>query len=126
VSPARRFEEPYRRRILKYLNRQESRHTLARNLFHGDKGQLRQRYREGQEDQLSALGLILNVIALWNTVYTQRALDDITAAGLPADTDDVARLSPLIHEHINFRGRYPISTATTPPAGTLRPLRQTA
>ena len=35
---------------------------------------LRQRYREGQEDQLGALGLAVNVIVLWNTIthWTQR------------------------------------------------------
>jgi TnpA family transposase len=37
-----------------------SRHRLARKLFYGQRGELRQRYREGQEDQLSALGLVLN------------------------------------------------------------------
>ena len=36
----------------------------------------RQRYREGQEDQLGALGLVLNVIVLWNTIYVDAALTD--------------------------------------------------
>jgi TnpA family transposase len=40
----------YRRRILTQLNRGESRHELARTIFHGKRGELRQRYREGQED----------------------------------------------------------------------------
>ncbi len=62
-------DETYRRRILTQLNRTESRHSLARALFHGQRGQLRQRYREGQEDQLGALGLVLNAIVLWNTRY---------------------------------------------------------
>ena len=30
----------------------EGRHQLARTVFHGKRGELRQRYREGQEDQL--------------------------------------------------------------------------
>jgi TnpA family transposase len=30
------------------------------------RGELRQRYRQGQEDLLSALGLIVNVIVLWS------------------------------------------------------------
>ncbi len=53
-------DETYRRRILTQLNRTESRHALARAVFHGQRGQLRQRYREGQEDQLGALGLVVN------------------------------------------------------------------
>ena len=39
----------------------------ARVTFHGQRGEVRQRYREGQEDQLGALGLVVNVLVLWNT-----------------------------------------------------------
>jgi len=35
-----------------------------------ESGELRQRYREGQEDQLGSLGLVINVIVLWNTLYS--------------------------------------------------------
>jgi len=41
--------ETYRRRILTQLNRGEGHHQLARIVFHGKRGELRQRYREGQE-----------------------------------------------------------------------------
>ena len=44
-------------RILNQLNQGENRHKLARAVFHGKQGELRQRYREGQEDQLSSLQL---------------------------------------------------------------------
>ena len=57
-------DESYRRRILNQLTRGERRHRLARSVFHGQKGELRQRYREGQEDQLGLLGLVVNVIVL--------------------------------------------------------------
>jgi len=62
-------DEAYRRRILTQLNRGESRHSLARVTFHGQRGEVRQRYREGQEGQLGALGLVVNVLVLWNTSY---------------------------------------------------------
>ncbi len=62
-------DERYRRRILTQLNRGESRHSVARAVFHGQRGELRQRYREGQEDQLGALGLVVNALVLWNTLY---------------------------------------------------------
>lgn len=67
-------DENYRRRILTQLNRGESRHSVARAVFHGQRGELRQRYREGQEDQLGALGLVVNAIVLWNTCYMEAAL----------------------------------------------------
>ena len=39
-------DEVCRRRILTQLNRGESRHAVARAIFHGQRGELRQRYRE--------------------------------------------------------------------------------
>jgi len=51
-------DESYRRQIGAQLNLQESRYRLARKVFHGQRGELRQRYREGQEDQLGVLGLV--------------------------------------------------------------------
>ena len=49
-------DQNYRRHILNQLNRGEGRGRLSRRVFYGQRGELRQRYREGQEDQLSALG----------------------------------------------------------------------
>jgi len=57
-------DESYRRQIGAQLSLQESRHRLARKVFHGQRGELRQRYREGQEDQLGVLGLVVNAIVL--------------------------------------------------------------
>ena len=48
--------------------------TVARAVFHGKRGELRQRYREGQEDQLGALGLVVNIIILWNTMLAYTLL----------------------------------------------------
>ena len=118
-------DETYRRRILTQLNRTESRHALARAVFHGQRGQLRQRYREGQEDQLGALGLVINAIVLWNTRYQDAALDHLRRDGHDVRGDDVRRLSPLGHDHINLLGRYQFS-ATDLLDGSLRPLRDPA
>ena len=65
---------PFRRRDLCPRDLGEDRHKLARAVFHGKRGELRQRYREGQEDQLGALGLVVNIIILWNTLYIEAAL----------------------------------------------------
>ncbi len=70
-------DETKRRRILTQLNLGEDRHKLARTVFHGKLGELRQRYREGQENQLGALGLIINVIVLWNTIYINATLEQL-------------------------------------------------
>ena len=115
-------DENYRRRILTQLNRGEGRHAVARTICHGQRGEIRKRYREGQEDQLSALGLVLNAVVLWNTLYTQEALNQLKAEGLPVKTNDVARLSPLQHKHINVLGRYSFALAEPIANGKLRPL----
>ena len=116
-------DENYRRRILTQLNRGEGRHSVARAVFHGQRGELRQRYREGQEDQLGALGLVVNAIVLWNTIYIEAALNQMRAEGQEVLSTDVARLSPLLYKHINFQGRYSFALAESVARGRLRPLR---
>ncbi len=113
-------DETYRRAVHTQLTVQESRHRLARKLFHGQRGMLRQRYREGQEDQLGALGLVLNAVVLWNTRYTDAALTALREQGYPVRDVDAARLSPLGDAHLNVHGRY--TFAATAGEG-LRPLR---
>ena len=111
----------YRRDIQRILNRGESRNGLARDVFNGGLGKLAQRYQAGQESQLGALGVMVNIIVLWQTVYTQAALDHLAANGHDIDPADVARLSPLAHPTINLQGRYETTGPT--PVGALRPLR---
>lgn len=114
----------YRRGILVQLNRQEGRHSLARAVFHGQRGELRQRYREGQEDQLDALGLVVNAIALWNTRYVDAALDHLRERGGDVLAADVRRLSPMGFAHINLFGRYYFGLSEAVRRGGLRPLRE--
>jgi hypothetical protein len=42
------------------------------------------------------------------------------------EDEDVARLSPLLHEHINMLGRYSFSVPEAVTNGELRPLRNPA
>ncbi len=111
----------YRRAIHRLLGRGESRNSLSRDVFHGRRGQLRQHYQAGQENQLGALGLMVNIIVLWQTVYIQAALDHLGANGHRPDPADIARLSPLGHPTINLQGRY--RTTGAAPTSGLRPLR---
>ncbi|GAB2484269.1 hypothetical protein GCM10027063_27810 [Promicromonospora xylanilytica] len=113
-------ETGYRRGIRRQQNMSESRHALARRIYHGQRGEMRKTYREGHEDQLGALGLVLNAVVLWNTRYIDAALDQLRADGHAVEAADVARLTPLGYAHLNFQGRYSFTDPT--PAG-LRPLR---
>ncbi|NMP24756.1 Tn3 family transposase [Sulfobacillus harzensis] len=115
-------DESYRRRILTQLNRGEARHGLARAVFYGKRGELHQAYREGQEDQLNALGLVVNAIVLWNTRYMEQALDALRRRGQEITDDDVVRLSPLGHDHITMLGHYSFEVPDVVAQGHLRPL----
>jgi TnpA family transposase len=117
-------DEDYRRRILTQLNRGEGRHAVARVICHGQRGEIRKRYREGQEDQLGALGLVTNAVVLWNTLYMQAALDHLRQWQQEIREEDEKRLSPLLHGHVNVLGHYSFTLAEQVMMGQLRPLNQ--
>lgn len=114
--------EDYRRKILTQLNRGESRHSLARAVFYGKRGELHQAYREGQEDQLSALGLIVNTIIVWNTRHMQVAIEKLRNEGEIINDADIQRLSPLGYDHINIVGKYSFNLPEEIARGSLRTL----
>ena len=99
-------DDTYRRDIKGVRNLQEGRHSLAGHVFHGKKGELYQRYHKGMEDQLGALGLVLNCIVLWNTRYMNAALEQLRAEGREVRDEDVARLSPFVSNHLNVHGKF--------------------
>jgi hypothetical protein len=112
----------YRRTMKSQGNLQEGRHSLGREIFHGKRGELRQRYYEGMEDQLGALGLVLNAIVLFNTRYLDAAITELRAGGHEVRGEDAARLSPFGRNHINLLGRYSFLLPGEL-GGGLRPLR---
>ncbi|MEO8898393.1 MAG: Tn3 family transposase [Candidatus Dormibacter sp.] len=103
------------------IGRGESRNSLARDIFHGGRGHIRQYSPAGQENQLGALGLMVNIIVPWQTVYIQAGLDHLVANRDHPTPADVAGLSPLGHPTIHLQGRY--QTTSRAPVGRPRPLR---
>ncbi|KZB74146.1 transposase [Yersinia pestis] len=89
---------------------------------YGQRGEIRKRYREGQEDQLGALGLVTNAVVLWNTLYMQEALSWMRSNGEETRDEDIARLSPLMHGHINMLGHYTFTLSDDILNGELRAL----
>jgi hypothetical protein len=90
--------------------------------FHGQRGEVGQRYRKGQEDQLGALSLVANVLVLWNTLHMDTALADLRKAGAEVRHENVAWLSLRGHEHINVVGCYSFALADHIAQWELRPL----
>lgn len=89
------------------LNRGEGRHAVARAIGYGQRSEIRKRCREGQEEQLGALDLVTNCGAVELTLYLQAALSHIRTTTDEAPNDEhIARLSPLMHWHINMLWNY--------------------
>ena len=63
-----------RKRIHAGLNKGEARNALARAAFFNRLGELRDRTYENQQHRASGLNLVVAAIALWNTVYLERAI----------------------------------------------------
>lgn len=84
---------------------------------------MHQRYRKDQEDQLGALGLVLNVLVHWNTIYMDAALDQLKNENFPVNTEDEVRLSPFAKSHFNMLGKYSFTVPDEVKVGKLRPLR---
>ena len=74
---------------------------MARAIYYGQRGEIRKRYREGREDQLGVLGLVTNAAVLWNTLLLH-----LRSTGEEPEDEHIARLSPLMHGHINMLGHY--------------------
>ena len=116
-------DEGYRRKIIAQLNRGEARHSLVATVLHGNKGEIRKHFKRGMESQLGALGLVVNVIILWNTDYVNAILGLLEAMGEDVFEEDVARVSPVRWAHVNMLGRYEFWLSPMVAEGDLRPLR---
>jgi Tn3 transposase DDE domain len=73
-------------------------------------GRLRDRATEAQQYRASGLAIITAAIALWNTVYLGRALNDLRRGGEIIPDPLLAHLAPVGWQHINLTGDY-LSTA---------------
>jgi len=76
------------------------------------------------QDQLGALGLVINAVVLWNTIYIQAALEHLKSIGEVVLEEDEARLSPLSYGHVNMLGHYSFTLAEQVTKDKLRPLKK--
>lgn len=113
--------EALRRRIQRGLNKGEAMNGLARALFFGKRGELRERGLQDQLQRASALNILINAISVWNTVYLTEAANIMRSKGLLRE-DLLQHISPLGWEHINFLGEYTFDLKRIPGHNTLRPL----
>jgi len=77
------IEDPsLRRRVTAGLNKGEARNSLAKAVFFNRLGEVRDRSFDNQRYRASGLNLVVAAIALWNTVYLERAADALARSRL--------------------------------------------
>lgn len=111
-----------RRRVTAGLNKGEARNALARAVFFNRLGEMRDRSYEDQMYRASGLNVLCAAIALWNTVYVERAVEELRSRGHDITDEHLKHLSPLGWEHIALTGVYHWDLQS-PSTGQLRPLR---
>jgi len=117
------LEDPaLRRRVTAGLNKGEARNSLARAVFFNRLGEIRDRSFENQRHRASGLNLVVAAITLWNTVYLERATEQM-AKSRQFDLALLQHASPLGWEHINLTGDYTWHTNKRVAKGGFRPLR---
>ena len=75
---------------------------------------------QNHEHRASGLNLVIAAIALWNTLYMQRAVEHLRAHDVAAPDELLAHLSPMSWAHVGLTGDYLWADAAA--AGGLRPL----
>lgn len=113
--------ESLRRRIQRGLNKGEAMNALARAIFFGKRGELRERELQDQLQRASSLNILINSISIWNTTYLQKAINHLKKE-YKFDEKLLKHISPLGWEHINFLGEYTFDIKNVPKSNQLRPL----
>ncbi|MCY9758311.1 Tn3 family transposase [Paenibacillus alvei] len=115
--------EALRRKINRGLNKGEAMNALARAIFFGKHGELRERALQDQLQRASALNILINAISVWNTVYLTQATE-YRKSHKQLNEELLKHISPLGWEHINFLGEYKFDLKQIAALKGLRPLKQ--
>ncbi|MFC9655384.1 Tn3 family transposase [Bacillus subtilis] len=115
-------DESLRRKIQRGLNKGEAMNGLARAIFFGKQGELRERTIQHQLQRASALNIIINAISIWNTLHLTKAVEYQKQSG-SFNEELLHHMSPLGWEHINLLGEYHFNSEKVISLDSLRPLK---
>ncbi|PMC34622.1 DDE transposase [Bacillus sp. UMB0899] len=115
-------DESLRRKIQRGLNKGEAMNGLARAIFFGKQGELRERTIQHQLQRASALNIIINGISIWNTLHLTKAVE-YQKQSASFNEDLLHHMSPLGWEHINLLGEYHFNSEKMISLDSLRPLK---
>ena len=114
-------DESLRRRVQVGLNKGEHMNGIARVLFFGQDQKLRKKGQTGQRQAALALNILINAICIWNTVYLERAYDELKKFKT-IDESSLSHISPLKWKHIAFHGEFKFDPTTALGANEYRDL----
>ena len=103
------------------LNKGEASNALRRAVFFHRQGEFRDRTFKNQGYRASGLSLLTAAIVHWNTIYLDRAVQQLRSQGAMIPDELLVHVAPLGWEHIALTGDYDWNTAR--PTDGLRPLR---
>ncbi len=103
-----------RQHVQRALNRGENYHQLRRAIAHANFGKLRYRTTAEQVLWSECNRLLTNCIIYYNSVILSRILEAKLAAGDTVGAEQMAYVSPVAWQHINFYGRYEFTTGVSP------------
>ena len=95
-----------RQRVTAGLNKGEAKNTLARAVCFNRLGEIQDRTYEQQRHRASGLNLVVASIILWNTVYIERAVNEMQLQGYFIDESLLKHIAPIHWGHINLTGDY--------------------
>jgi hypothetical protein len=111
-------DETKRRRTLTQLNRGKSGTSLRERSSMVSRESCGSATAKVQEDQLGALGLVVNTIVLWNMLYINGALQHLEADGYPIESQNIGRLSRLVSTTLICSAGMPSQCRKRSPAGS--------
>lgn len=75
-------------------------------MFTNKQGRIADRTLQNQEHRASGLNLMIAAIALWKTLYMERAVEHLRSRGVAAPGPCIAHLSPMGWAHVSLTGDY--------------------
>lgn len=95
-----------RKRVSKQLNKGEALHALRKIIVFGKYGEIPGMEDEALDQQFACLNLVINAVIVFNTVHITRIVQELRAEGHEIKDEDLERVWPARHGHINFLGKY--------------------
>jgi hypothetical protein len=106
------------------LNQSEAVNSIARALFSGQRGELRDHLFQDQVHRASCLHLLIAAIGAWTTPYLAAAVEQLRREGDELPDEYLTHLSPLAWEQVNLLGQYTFDPSAARPLDQPRSLRR--